>query len=146
VTMVEEGLPTLDPEPGPIAAKGGSIRFRLVAIGLALAVVGTALFLLFPESEPTPQQPPGLTWFWNGTFAEGGFGNIPAGYNITWGHGTPGQAYPADARCALVVPGAENLIDVSCYAGDWHWAGKGAPPKVGFLVTESGKATVFPVP
>jgi hypothetical protein len=146
VTAVVEEMPTLDPGPGSIAARGRLTRFRLVALGLALAVVGTASFLLLPGSEPTPQQPPGLSWFWNGTFAEGGIGNVPAGYNITWGHGTPGQAYPADARCALVVPGAQDLINVSCYVGDWHWAGTSAPPKVGFLVTESGQATVFPVP
>lgn len=145
VVAVEE-MPTLDPGPGPIAARGRLTRFRLVALGLALTVVGTALFMLIPGTEPTPKQPAGLSWFWNGTIAEGGFANIPAGFNITWGQGTPGQAYSANARCALVVPGVQYLMNVSCNSGFWHWTGRGAPPKVGFLVTESGRATVFPVP
>ena len=146
MSVTVDEVPTRDPTPARTKDGGRRNRRRVaVVVVVALAVAGTTLALVFLGPAPAPPRPPGLTWFWNGTYASGGSSNYPVGNDIMWGQGPPTQTYPDDARCALVVPGARDLVDVPCNAGSWHWAGTYPLPKIVFLVVENGKAVTFPV-
>jgi len=118
---------------------------HLVVLVAALAVAGAALAIGLSGRPSTPA-PPGLTWYWNQTFADGGFPQHPPGWNIMWGQGIPTQTYTAADHCALEVAGQSELIVVPCNAGSWHWPGTGSNhPAAGFLVVGGGRATLFPV-
>jgi hypothetical protein len=137
------------PTPAPAVRHETSRRRRrrwYVVVPVALlAVVGTALTVGASRGTATPA-PPGLTWYWNPTFAQGGTSLNPPGWNILWGQGAPTQTFPSTDRCALEVAGQPELINVPCNAGFWHWSGTaGGPPAAHFLVVSGDRATLFPV-
>jgi hypothetical protein len=149
------------PSPTQSARGGWWSRGRIAIVVAVMAGAGLGLSLFLARSGSTPPEPSTLTWYWNAPFAQGGSSSAPVGWNITWGQGATSQRYPADDRCALVVSGAPELINVPCNGGSWHWSGQeptafvpspvpgggtGPYPKTEFLVIENGRATVFPVP
>jgi len=139
--------PTLGPVSEQKTSWRGGRRCYVAALVAVLAFACAAL-VVGPLHGPSTPAPPGLTWYWNLTFAQGGTPNDPPGWNIMWGQGTPTQTYTAADHCALEVTGQPELITVPCNAGSWHWPGsdsKGGPPAAEFLVVSGGQATLLPV-
>lgn len=145
MTVTMDRVPTPGSATEQTATRPRRRRWRLVVLAAVFAVAGTALAVGLSRGPSTPA-PPGLTWYWNQTFAEGGFPQHPPGWNIMWGQGTPTQTYTAADHCALEVTGRPELITVPCNGGSWHWTGSAAEhPAAEFLVVGGGQATLFPV-